>query len=179
MFGTLVAGVAALVFISLFSQERWWFMIAMSLYLGYFAYMMMGKKNQYFYQVCAFVCVIICFEGAGDPINSFQIAVTRIKETGMGIMVYSLIIVFLWPINTRDRLKETSLKLVKAQGGLFKTYRLMLAGGGAGTDFRTQSLQAVQLLTQLEPALDAAEADSYDVRAAAISGAASCTSRRR
>jgi uncharacterized membrane protein YccC len=165
MSGTLVAGVAALVFISLFSQERWWFMIALSLYLGYFAYMMMGKKNPYFYQVCAFVCVIICFDGAGDPINSFQIAVTRIQETGMGIMVYSLIIVFLWPINTRDQLKETSLKLVKAQGGLFKTYRLMLAGGGAGTDFRTQSLQAVQLLTQLEPALDAAEADSYDVRA--------------
>ena len=80
MSGTLVAGVAALVFISLFSQERWWFMIALSLYLGYFAYMMMGKKNPYFYQVCAFVCVIICFDGAGDPINSFQIFISILQD---------------------------------------------------------------------------------------------------
>jgi len=163
MSGTLVAGAAALTLVALFSQERWWFMIALSLYVGYFTYMMMGKKNQYFYQVCAFVCVIICFDGAGDPVNSFQTAMTRIYETGMGVMVYSLIVVFLWPINTRDQLNETSLKLVTAQGGLFKTYRLMLAGGGAGADFRTQSVQAVQLLTQFEPVMDAAEADSEDV----------------
>jgi uncharacterized membrane protein YccC len=163
MSGTLVAGVAALTLIALFSQQRWWFMIALSVYLGFFTYMMMGKKNQYFYQVCAFVCVVICFDGAGDPVNSFQTAVVRIQETSMGIMVYSLVIVFLWPINTRDELNKVILQLITAQRGLFKTYRLMMTGEGAGTDFRSQSVQTVQLLTQLEPVLDAAEADSYDV----------------
>ena len=161
--GTLVAGVAALTLIALFSQERWWFMIALSVYVGVCTYMMMGKKNPYFYQVCAFVCVIICFDGAGDPVNSFQTAVTRIQETGMGIMVYSLVIVFLWPLNTRDELNKVILQLITAQRGLFKTYRLMMTGEGAGTDFRSQSVQTVQLLTQLEPVLDAAEADSYAV----------------
>jgi len=163
MSGTLVAGVAALTLIALFAQERWWFMIALSVYVGFFTYMMMGRKNPYFYQVCAFVCVIICFDGAGDPVNSFQTAVTRIQETGMGILVYSLVIVFLWPLSTRDELNKVSLQLVTAQHGLFKTYRLMMTGGGPGTDFRSQSVQAVQLLTRLEPVLDAAEADSYDV----------------
>jgi uncharacterized membrane protein YccC len=163
MSGTLVAGVAALTLIALFSQQRWWFMIALSVYVGFFTYMMMGKKNPYFYQVCAFVCVIICFDGAGDPVNSFQTAVTRIQETGMGILVYSLVIVFLWPLSTRDELNKVSLQLVAAQRGLFKTYRLMMTGGGPGTDFRSQSVQAVQLLTKLEPTLDAAEADSYEV----------------
>jgi len=163
MSGTLVAGVAALTLIALFSQQRWWFMIALSVYLGFFTYMMMGEKNQYFYQVCAFVCVVICFDGAGDPVNSFQTAVVRIQETSMGIMVYSLVIVFLWPINTRDELNKVILQLITAQRGLFKTYRLMMTGGGADTDFRSQSVQTVPLLTQLEPVLDAAEADSYDV----------------
>jgi uncharacterized membrane protein YccC len=163
MSGTLVAGVAALTLIALFSQERWWFIIALSVYVGFFTYMMTGKKNQYFYQVCAFVGVIICFDGAGDPVNSFQTAVTRIEETGMGIMVYSLVIVFLWPLSTRDELNKASLQLVAAQRGLFKIYRLMMTGGGAGTDFRSQSVQAAQLLTQFESILDAAEADSYDV----------------
>ena len=52
MLGTLVAGVAALTLIALFPQERWWFMVFLSVYLGFCTYMMMGKKNQYFYQVC-------------------------------------------------------------------------------------------------------------------------------
>ena len=163
MSGTLVAGVVALTLIALFSQERWWFMIVLSVYVGFCTYMMMGKKNPYFYQVCAFVCVIICFDGAGDPVNSFQTAVTRIQETGMGIMVYSLVIVFLWPLNTRDELNKIIQQLVTAQRGLFKTYRLMMTGERAGTDFRSQSVQTVQVLTKLEPTLDAAEADSYDV----------------
>ena len=163
MSGTLVAGVAALTLFALLSQQRWWFMIALSVYIGFFTYMMMGRKNPYFYQVCAFVCVIICFDGAGDPVNSFQTAVTRIQETGMGIMVYSLIIAFLWPIKTRDKLNKVSLQLVTAQHGLFKSYRLLITAGGTGTVFRSQSVQAVQLLTQLEPVLDAAAADSYDV----------------
>ncbi len=163
MSGTLVAGVAALTLIALFSQQRWWFMIVLSVYVGICTYMMMGRKNQYFYQVCAFVCMIICFDGAGDPVNSFLTAVTRIQETGMGIMVYSLIIAFLWPINTRAKLNETGLKLVAAQHGLIKAYRLMMTGRGAGIDFQSQRVQTVQLLTQFEPLLDAAEADSYDV----------------
>ena len=163
MCGTLVAGVVALILVGLFSQERWWFMIVLSVYLGICTYMMMGKKNQYFFQVCAFVCVIICFDGAGDPVNSFNTTVTRILETGMGIMVYSLIIVFLWPINTRDDLDKTSLQLISAQRELFSTYRLMLTGKGSDEDSRSQREQAVQALTKLEPILVAAEADSYDV----------------
>ncbi|MCD6188049.1 MAG: FUSC family protein, partial [Desulfuromusa sp.] len=163
MLGTLVAGVVALILVGLFSQERWWFMIVLSVYLGICTYMMMGKKNQYFYQVCAFVCVIICFDGAGDPVNSFNTTMTRILETGMGIMVYSLIIVFLWPINTRDDLNKTSLQLLSAQRELFSTYRLMLAGKGSDESSQFQREQAVQALTKLEPILVAAEADSYDV----------------
>jgi uncharacterized membrane protein YccC len=163
MSGTLVAGVAALTLIALFSQQRWWFMIVLSVYIGICTYMMMGRKNQYFYQVCAFVCVIICFDGAGDPVNSFQTAVTRIQETGMGIMVYSLIIAFLWPINTRDKLNETSLKLVTAQRELIKTHRLMMTGREADHDFQSQRVQTVKLLTRFEPILAASEADSYDV----------------
>src|SRR5210317_1241862 len=48
MFGTLVAGVSALTLIALFSQQRWWFMIVLSVYIGFCTYMMMGRKNQYF-----------------------------------------------------------------------------------------------------------------------------------
>ena len=45
MLGTLVAGVAALTLIALFPQERWWFMVLLSVYIGFCTYLMTGTKN--------------------------------------------------------------------------------------------------------------------------------------
>ncbi|MEE8326092.1 MAG: FUSC family protein, partial [candidate division NC10 bacterium] len=163
MLGTLVAGVAALTFIALFSQERWWFMVVLSLYVGFFAYMMAGKKLRYFYQVCAFVCVIISFGGGANSENAFQTAVTRIQETGMGILVYTLIAVFLWPRSSRGSLDEASGKLFASQRRLYDSYRGLLTGHAAPADLEQLRQQEFQLLSQLGRALDAAETDTYEI----------------
>jgi uncharacterized membrane protein YccC len=163
MFGTLVAGVAALILIALFPQERWWFMVFLSIYIGFCTYRMTGKKNQYFYQVMAFVCAIICFDGGANSLNAFQTTVARIQQTGMGILVYTLVSVFLWPRTTGGELNDASRKLVAVQRGLFETYRALMIGKDPSLDSLSQRMQEVQLLTRLEQALEAAEADSYDV----------------
>ena len=51
MFGTLIAASMALLLINLFVQERWLFMLFLSLWVGFCTYMMGGPKNQYFWQV--------------------------------------------------------------------------------------------------------------------------------
>ncbi len=166
MLGTLVAGVAALTLLALFPQQRWWFMIFLSVYIGFCTYLMTGKKNQYFYQVMAFVCAIICFDGGVNSQNAFQTALARIQQTGMGIMVYTLVSVFLWPRTTGGELNETSRKLVAVQRGLLETYRALMTGKGSGVDFRSQRMQELQLISRLEQSLDGAEVDSYEVWAA-------------
>jgi len=163
MLGTLVAGVAALTLIGLFPQQRWGFMVFLSVYIGFCTYLMTGKKNQYFYQVMAFVCVIICFDGGANSQNAFQITMARIQQTGMGILVYTLVSVFLWPRTTDGELNDASRKLVAVQRGLFQTYRARMAGKGPDADSRSQRMQEMQLLTRLAQALEAAEVDSYDV----------------
>jgi uncharacterized membrane protein YccC len=163
MLGTLVAGVAALTLIALFPQERWWFMIFLSVYIGVCTYLMTGKKNQYFYQVMAFVAAIICFDGGANSLNAFETAMVRIQQTGMGITVYTLVSVFLWPRATGGELNQVSRNLVVVQRGLFKTYRRLMTGEDPGGDSRSQAMQELQLLTRLEQALQAAEVDSYDV----------------
>ncbi len=166
MLGTLLAGVAALTLIALFPQQRWWFMVFLSVYIGFCTYLMTGKKNPYFYQVMAFVCVIICFDGGVNSQNAFQTAMARIQQTGMGIMVYTLVSVFLWPRTTGGELYEASRQLVAVQRGLFETYRDLMIGKRPGVDSRSQRMQEMQLLTRLAQALDGAEADSYEVWAA-------------
>jgi len=163
MLGTLVAGVAALTLIALFPQERWWFMVFLSVYLGFCTYMTMGKKHQYFYQVCAFVCVIIAFDGGANSLNAFDTAVLRVQETGMGVLVYTLVCVFLWPHSESGKLIEAAGKLVAVQRDLFRTYRALLSDTGSGVDARAQGMQEVALLTGLEQALDTVEAESYAV----------------
>jgi uncharacterized membrane protein YccC len=163
MVGTLVGGAAALTFLAWFPQQRWWFMVVLSLYIGFCTYMMAGKKYPYFWMVSAFVCAIICFDAIGSFRNPFQTAVTRVLETGMGILVYSLVAVFLWPRSTRRELDEASRALLATQRQLYETYRNLMAGAGTAEDSLPVRMQEVRQLVRLGQALDAAEMDTYEV----------------
>lgn len=48
MAGTLVAAVVALTLLGMFLQEQWWLLASLSLYVGFCAYMMTGRRFQYF-----------------------------------------------------------------------------------------------------------------------------------
>jgi len=91
----------ALTFIALFAQDRWLFMLFLSLYIGFCTYMMGAAKYQYFWQVCGFVCIIICLDAGPNAVSAFETTILRVEETGLGILVYSLITIFLWPTNSK------------------------------------------------------------------------------
>jgi len=163
MLGTLMAATAALTFIAWFAQERWWYIAVLSLYLGFCTYMITGKKRTYFWWCSAFVCLVISVHSAGDAPNAFDTAVLRVQQTGMGILVYTLISVLLWPSGTRGALDEATRKLFSTQAKLYRAYRDLSSGRGAAEDSRPLRLQEVQLLSQHEQALRGAQTDSYEV----------------
>lgn len=121
MSGTLLAAVIALILIALFSQERWLFMVFLSSWVGFCTYMMGGSKNQYLWHVAAFACVIICMNGGVDPINAFYTAMLRTQETGLGILVYSLVAMFIWPINSGAEFEAATCKLASTQQQLYRS----------------------------------------------------------
>ena len=110
LLGTMVATAAALLFIALFPQERWLFIGILSIYVGICTYMMAGPKNQYFWNVCGFVCVIICMDIGPDPSDAFYMAVLRAEETGLGILVFSVISLLLWPTSSRSVFMDSPLR---------------------------------------------------------------------
>jgi len=77
MVGTLVAVVVSLTFIALFAQDRWAFILTVSVYAGFCCYMMSGSKHAYFWQVSCFVVLVICLDAGPDPVNAFNTAVLR------------------------------------------------------------------------------------------------------
>ena len=162
MLGTLVAVAVALTFLAWFPQQRWWFMTVVSLYVGFCAYMMTGRKRQYFWYASGFICVTIAVNAANSP-TAFQIAVERTQETGTGILVYSLVSALLWPRSSRDALEDASRRLFAVQSQLYRAYRGLMRGEGKPEDSRAQRMQELRLLQQVEVLLNAAETESYEV----------------
>ncbi len=106
--GTIIAVIVAFSLISLFSQDRLLFMTSLSLYTAACTYFMGAGKYQSFFNVCGFVCAVICFEGKTDSINVFNTAIMRTLETGTGFLVHTFIGTILWPKKSLEELKSTS-----------------------------------------------------------------------
>jgi uncharacterized membrane protein YccC len=161
---TFVGGAAGFFLLALFAQQRWLMMLSLSVYYGVCVYLLTGSKRPYFWFVCAFVCMVVMVDAApADSLRMFQIVVARVEETGMGIMVYSLISVFLWPRSSRGALYETSRTLFATQQELYRTYRELMKGQGTAEASQPLRMKELQLLTGLGQTLGAAERDSYEV----------------
>jgi uncharacterized membrane protein YccC len=163
LLGTFVGCFVALLLIGLFPQERWLFMVFLSTYVGFCTYLMTGNKRQYFWNVSGFVCVLICMSAGPDPVNAFEIAILRTVETGLGILVYSLVAMLLWPVSSRNAFFATTIELVTAQQKYCQaTYSFINKDNAANlAELKGQVMQIHPRLQQLR---DAAEADTYEIR---------------
>jgi len=163
MFGTLVAMVVALIFIALFAQERWAFILTLSVYAGFCCYMMSGSKHAYFWQVSCFVVLVICFDAGPDPVDAFDTATLRAQQTGLGILTYSLIAIFLWPSHSISAFNAAATELARTQNQFYQSCLGLAHGQGDVAEVRRLSALGVQAKTHFDQLLDAAEIDSSDV----------------
>ena len=73
--GTLFAVVVSLIILSLFPQERWGFMAALSVFVGLCTYLMGCGRPQYFWNVAGFVTASIGLEASGSTSqDAFNVA---------------------------------------------------------------------------------------------------------
>ena len=166
MAGTVLGAIVALIVIGMTGQQRWLFILCVSLWCGLCTYMMGGNRHQYFWHVSAFVFVIICVDGGPYPDNAFATAMLRLQQTALGIMVYSLVAVLLWPTNSRAALETTAVELITTQKTMFDTYLQQFRGKADGQDVKSTYAEEMEKFNQFGVLLDAASTDSEDVREA-------------
>jgi hypothetical protein len=138
-------------------------MLLLSTWVGLCTYMMTQGKNQYLWHVGGFVVVIISVDAALSASNAFDIAVLRAQETGLGILVYSLVSVLVWPSSSRAGFEAAVGKLASTQRQLFTAYFGLMKGEGNADDAGALRNTLVQQQTGAEQLLGAAETDSYEV----------------
>ena len=66
--------------IALFPQDRWLFLIGMTIFTGFCTYMMPGNSRWYFWQVAGLSVPLIALAGGANPLNDFQTVITRSEE---------------------------------------------------------------------------------------------------
>ena len=163
MLGTLLGGLMAFVILALFPQDRWGFILALSLVFAFCTYMRMGDSHQYFWHIGGVALAIIALSAGFDPVNAFDIAVSRAQETGLGILVYSLVTVLVWPSRTEPEFNATVDSLASTQLRLFQAYMMEMRGQGGTEQGDALHAEAMQNQSQFSLRLDAAVTDSFEV----------------
>ena len=161
--GTLVAVVVSLTLLAWFPQDRWLLIVSVVALVGVCTYMMGGPRHQYFWHVLAFVTVIIIMSSSADPELAFNTAVLRAQETGLGVLVYGLVSVFLWPNDSRADFEAAVKKYAATQHKLVRLYFDLLTGKTVDVDLQALRAGALQERNRLTALRASAQTDSYEV----------------
>ncbi len=163
--GTIPACIAGIVILSVAPQSRWLFLLLACVWIFFTTYMMLrSKNNAYMWNVAGFVCLIITLTGPGSSENLFEHAVFRTLETAMGIVVYTLVTVFLWPQTNAGAIKKSCGALVATQAERFRAGRDVMLGRSTKEQPQDLRTREVQQLGQFAQALQAEGSESYEVR---------------
>jgi uncharacterized membrane protein YccC len=150
--GTIPGCIAALVINALAPQERWLFLLLTCGWVFLISYLMVSsKKYSYVWVMAAYVCLIILQPNADSSENMFQSAVFRTVETAMGVVVYTLIAVLLWPRTNLGAIKKSSADLVAVLHELYRVGRdRMLHPKATEADLQGVQAKVLQQLARLE-----------------------------
>ena len=161
--GSLVAVVVSLTMLAWFPQDRWLLIFTMVALVGVCTYMMAGPRYQYFWHVLGFVTVIIVMGSNADPELAFDTAVLRAQETGLGVLVYGLVSMLLWPNDSRADFEAVVKKQAATQHKLLQLYYDLMTGKTVDVDLQALRTTSVQERSQLAILRAAAQTDSYHV----------------
>jgi uncharacterized membrane protein YccC len=165
MVGTVVGAIVALTLIGLFAQQRWLFILFLSLWLALCTYMNAGSRHQYFWFVAGFVAVIIAADGGTSAESAFSTAMLRMQQTGLGILAYSLVAILIWPNNSRKGLEAAAKSDAATRQKLFSATLQYLEDARQSDTVNALHSQEITGLAQVAQLLDAATTDSEEVRA--------------
>ena len=167
VFGTLFGAVAGLALLGLFPQDRWAFLIAMTLFIVFCSYMMGRTTRWYFWFMAGITVPIVAVTAEPNSLYDFNRAVLRTQQTTLGIVVYTLVSVLIWPTSSRSDFEGAVRTLLGNQRKLLARYMTQLTGGSGdplGEDGAAQLRSKVTgALGGLHTRLDHAELDTYEI----------------
>lgn len=162
--GTVPAAAMALLILYIAPQQRWLFMFIVSAWVFFVSYNIVAdKKYSYTWFILGYVSMIVLLTGPSSSENLFMHAVFRVVENVMGIGVYTLVVIFIWPITNTGAIKKASVNLLATQSEIFS---LVFSNKTNIEKQQVNELHATEIkqLNKLTAAIGAEWTESYDVQ---------------
>lgn len=163
--GTLIAGVFALTILAIAPQQRWLFIFLVGLWFYATTYkMLVDPKRAYFWYQLSHVALIVAVIGPTSSDNIFTGATFRLMDALLGVTVYSLVSVLIWPINSMGAITKNSIGLLTAQ---LKTLNLNYYANTNNYDISKITelyKEELKYIKQLDTAVDAEATENFEVK---------------
>lgn len=163
--GTLLAGFVALTLMALFPQDRWPFLLAMSGFIALCTYQSSGgSRFAFIWFNAGFNLPILVMLGEGVSLNTFDMVILRGQETALGVVVYSLVAVLLWPRRGGAAFENAVRAVCSGQHQLFGRYLGSMTGTPDDGGAEPLRAQLGGQLARLGGQLEGAAYDSDEIR---------------
>ena len=117
--GTIIGAIIGMTLIALFPQDRALYLISLSIVVTIVLYILRAYKGDpTMYMLTAITMMMVFKNGEVDDVLIYGL--DRTFMTVFGIVVYTLVGVFLWPIKIEDNTQESAASLSAAQLELFR-----------------------------------------------------------
>ncbi|MBY5945862.1 FUSC family protein [Photobacterium rosenbergii] len=117
--GTIAGGIIGLILVGFFAQDRLLYMFAVSLVIVVVFYIRSAYLNDPTLFMLTGVMILMMYNG-GDPEGAFLYGLDRTFMTVFGVVVYTLVGVFLFPPKVEQNLRQLGDNLASAQRALFE-----------------------------------------------------------
>lgn len=117
--GTIAGGIIGLLLVGLFAQDRLLYMLSVSLVITLIFYIRSAYLNDPTLFMLTGVMVLMMYNG-GDAEGAFLYGIDRTFMTVVGVVIYTLVGLFLFPPKVEQNLKQLADQLAEAQQRLFE-----------------------------------------------------------
>lgn len=163
MVGTVAGAAAGLVLYFFWGQQRWPMLIMLCLYTLLMVFLLLrSRQSSYFFYTSAIVTILIVVQSRGGS-APFTVAVDRMQETLLGILVYTVLALVLWPRSSLDVLKAGVFRMTAGYGELLTAQRAALADETRIVELGLYH-DAQDAVKRTEGLLPAARLENYEVR---------------
>jgi len=161
--GTLVALLGGWIIVALFPQDRWLFMIALSIWVAGCVYFLQRSKRQYFWMTCGYVILLLWDATGGDLSISYEEGILRIQESLLGIIVYGLVAVLIWPNCSREELHKAAIALLELHRLFSDRCFNSIQDRKSVKILREKRVELLKADSRLRIAINDATSDSYEI----------------
>ncbi len=118
LFGVVIGATIGMTLIALFPQDRMLYLITLSVTVTTVLYVLRAYKGDPSIFMLTAMTMLLVFKN-GEVADVFIYGIDRTFMTIFGIIVYTLVGVFLWPVNMKDDSEENASRLSSLQFDLF------------------------------------------------------------